>query len=159
MNNAPTLMVTVATFVMILATSRLRPAPESSLYLPMIIFSAGYSVVAFVLGSSTMGWAGLIIYAVFYAAGLVAGIQLFKMFNFFQHFTGSSITAFWILFPISLFLGVVFYGLLAGVIASEILSHTTSWQLSGISFGMTVGAIASCVSYGVWRIGVKWVWR
>lgn len=159
MSNPITLLVTVASCGLLLAAFRLRPGPDSSLYLPMLVFSAGYSGIAFALGGATMGLAGLIVYAVFFAAGLVAGIQVVKMFHFFQHSTGNPITAFWVLLPISLLLGVLFYGLLAGVVASEILSHTTSWQLAGVSFGMTVGAIASFASYVAWRIGVKWVWR
>ncbi len=159
MSNPLMLLVAVVTCSLLFIAFRLKPGPNSSLFLPMLVFSAGYSGIAFFLCGAAISLYRMIVYCVFFVAGLIAGIHALKIFHFFQRTTSNPITVFWILLPVCLLLGVGFYGLLAGLLASVILSHVTSCQLTGVSFGMSVGLIASFSSYVAWRIGVKWVWR
>jgi hypothetical protein len=80
-------------------------------------------------------------------------------FHYFDKRIGNPITAFWVVLPFSLVIGVVFWGLMAGLLVSDILLRISEWKVSGVSLGMTIGFLASLASYIVWRVVVKIVWR
>jgi hypothetical protein len=153
------LVVLVVTAGLVGAASRLKPCAASTLYCPMLISSALWSCIAFLFTPAQMGFHALMFYTVFFAAGLASGIQELKLFHYFDKRIGNPITAFWVVLPFSLVIGVVFWGLMAGLLVSDILLRISEWKVSGASLGMTIGFLASLTSYIVWRVVVKIVWR
>ncbi len=126
----------------------------------MLVFSAAWAAVAFALTPAELGRYRTLSTAVFGIAGLLAGIEAHWDFGFFRRRTGNPITAFWLVLPVNLAEGAII-GLASGMFTGEILSRITNSERGwgGALFGMAVGLLASFISYILWRLVVKWVWR